>query len=302
MTERKFTIQEVETQTHVPAATLRQWERRYDFPQPERSENGYRLYSHKDIQSIEAMKGYIENGMPSSRAAKLVQHHMLAVQPAHSDSLEGFYQQLTQAFLNLDEAKANEVLSKAHALHSSHDVLIKVIQKSIVELGERWHAGKLDISTEHFASNYIQARLRTLLSSQPENSKGKTILISCAPLDQHELGALILAAMLKQTAYRVVYLGANTPLQELRAVCERLKPSAVLVSVTTQRALEEVKREHKHLLKLAPIVALGGYALSKNYEMVFPQDIKLIRANAKTAVEQIQAYLAELDAVALKKY
>ena len=68
----KFTVNEVEERTKVPAGTLRQWERRYGFPCPERSDSGYRLYSEDDIRSIETMKHHIADGIPASRAAELV--------------------------------------------------------------------------------------------------------------------------------------------------------------------------------------------------------------------------------------
>ncbi|MEX2501217.1 MAG: MerR family transcriptional regulator, partial [Trueperaceae bacterium] len=72
MSRGKFTVHEVEERTDVPAATLRQWERRYGCPKPERSTSGYRLYADVDLRVIETMKRYIDDGVPASRAADLV--------------------------------------------------------------------------------------------------------------------------------------------------------------------------------------------------------------------------------------
>ena len=68
----KYTVNEVEDRTGVPAATLRQWERRYGFPLPERSASGYRLYGDDDLRHIVAMKRHIDDGVPASRAAEMV--------------------------------------------------------------------------------------------------------------------------------------------------------------------------------------------------------------------------------------
>lgn len=289
--EQQYTIQEVEEQTTVPSATLRQWERRYNFPQPQRSSNGYRLYSHSDIESIEAMKTYIENGVPSSRAAKLVQHQ---VSQANSNphSLESLCTELTQAFLDLNENKASQVLSKAHALHKHSDVLIQVMQKSITQLGKLWHKGQIDIATEHFASNYVQARLRSLLNIQTEQTHHQTIIVTCAPLEQHELGALMVAVMLRQASYHVVYLGANTPLKDLSELSHRLNPNAVLISATTHEAYEQVLLDQAHLKQLAPVVALGGQAFS-DVEFKAPQGSTVIKGNAQEAVTQLQKLLSQ---------
>jgi len=287
MKDRTFTIQEIEAQTHVPSATLRQWERRYGFPQPERSENGYRIFSYLDIQQIIAMRDYIQDGMPSSKAAKLVQHQLAKpTSSSQPNSLEAFTESLTQAFLDLDEAKANRILSEALALHRGTDVFLEVMLKSVLNLGELWHAGKIDIATEHFASKYVQARLSSLLNSQPEHAGNKTIFVTCAPHEQHELGALMLAVMLRQAAYHVVYIGANTPIKDLSMLCQRLKPSAVLISVTTEPALKAVLKETTLLGNLAPLVALGGGAVNKeNFKT--PSGTVLLTGSLEQSVEQI---------------
>ena len=53
----KYTVKEVEERTGVPASSLRQWERRYGFPQPQRSESGYRYYSEADVAAIGRLHG-----------------------------------------------------------------------------------------------------------------------------------------------------------------------------------------------------------------------------------------------------
>lgn len=295
MNDRTFTIQEVEVKTQVPSATLRQWERRYGFPEPRRSENGYRIYSHSDIQQIIVMRDYIDNGMPSSKAAELVQNQIQKTISSEPGSLNWFAEALTHAFLNLDETRANKVLSEAHALHRSADVFLHVMQQSIVELGERWHAGQLDISTEHFASNYVQARLRSLLSSQPEHANNKTILVACAPLEQHELGALMLSVMLRQAGYHVVYLGANNPIKDLWMLSERCKPTAVLISVTTEPALKALLKDSSILSKLAPLVALGGSAISTSFSA--PEGTVLLTGNVEQAVQQVDKLVKKVDSV-----
>ena len=49
MSQIRYRIQTVSQMTGIPAATLRAWERRYGFPEPERTQSSYRLYSEQDI-------------------------------------------------------------------------------------------------------------------------------------------------------------------------------------------------------------------------------------------------------------
>ena len=294
MKDRTYTIQEVEERTQVPAATLRQWERRYGFPQPERSDNGYRTYSSLDVKQIMSMRDYIDDGMPSSKAAELVQHLVQGPTSVSSASLEQFAEALTSAFVSLNETKANQILSEAYALHRGADVFIHVIQQAMFRLGERWHAGELDIATEHFASNYVQARLRSLLNSQPEHANSKTVVVGCGPLEQHELGALMVAVLLRQAGYHLVYLGANNPIKDVWVMAERLKPTAVLLSVTTEAALRALLMDSGVLKKLAPVVAIGGSAVSE-HEFKVSNGVTVLPGDVEQAVEQIGRLLQSVS-------
>lgn len=252
----KYTVNEVEERTKVPASTLRQWERRYGFPLPERSESGYRLYSEHDLQQIEAMKRHIEDGVPASRAADLVQQ--LGVAPKGPRPAQDLRDELVNALTALDDVRADSVLSEAHALHSVETVMFELLRPAMVEIGQRWHDGKILTTTEHFASQYVQGRLRTLLGIAPKLNKSLSVIIACAPGDQHELGALILAVMLRRTGYRVYYLGANTPVKDLAEMVEAVKPIAVMVSASVRESVSQLLAEREYFQRMKTEVIFGG--------------------------------------------
>ena len=261
----KYTVNEVEERTKVPASTLRQWERRYGFPLPERSDSGYRLYSDLDLDQIEGMKRHIEDGVPASRAAELVKHQSVA--PTGPRASQTLTQELLDALIDLDEARADEVLSEAHALHTVETVMLELMQGVMRELGERWHRGDINTTTEHFASQYLQGRLRSLLSLTPSHSKAAAVVVACAPHDQHELGALMLAVFSKRAGYRVYYVGADTPVADLAEMAASLKPAAVLVSASLSASAERLVEEREHLKGIAPVVVFGGAAFDKRPEL-----------------------------------
>lgn len=254
----KFTVNEVEDRTKVPAATLRQWERRYGFPLPERSEAGYRLYSEDDVRHIAAMKRHIADGVPASRAAELVKNL-----PGPNGADEGrpasaLRDALVDALVDLDDHAADRVLGEAHALHPVEAVMTDVLQPTMLELGQRWHDGKLATTTEHFASSYVQGRLRALLSLAGQHRRSPGVIVACAPLDQHELGALMLAVMLRRRGYRVTYVGANTPVADLAAMARDTRPLALMISASTQESLGELRARRELLVSAAPLVVYGG--------------------------------------------
>lgn len=259
MSHGRYTVNEVEERSKVPASTLRQWERRYGFPKPDRSESGYRLYSDADIAHIEAMKRHIANGIPASRAADLVRSREATTTEAPRP-VASLKDELVQALVDLDDGRADQVLSEAHALHPVESVMLHVMRNAMIDIGDRWHAGAITTTTEHFASSYIQGRLRALLGMAGKNSHGPTVIVACAPSDQHELGAMMVAVSLRREGYRVLYVGANTPVADLREMSERVDADAVLISASTPDSVRALMDETSHLTDIAPVLAFGGLA------------------------------------------
>ena len=66
--EPLFNIGAVSRMTEIPEATLRVWERRYQFPNATRTGGGHRLYSQHEIRRIQWVKRQIDAGMQASLA------------------------------------------------------------------------------------------------------------------------------------------------------------------------------------------------------------------------------------------
>ncbi len=63
MTSPGLTIREVVQRTGVEAPTLRMWEQRHGFPEPERLPSGHRRYSARDVELIQRVIRDREAGM-----------------------------------------------------------------------------------------------------------------------------------------------------------------------------------------------------------------------------------------------
>src|SRR3954463_4236450 len=68
-----FNIGAVSRMTNILEATLRVWERRYDFPKSTRTRGGHRLYSQQDVVRLQWVKTRIDEGMQVSRAINALQ-------------------------------------------------------------------------------------------------------------------------------------------------------------------------------------------------------------------------------------
>ena len=66
-----YRIGAVSRLTSIPTGTIRVWERRYGVVEPGRSDGGFRLYSHRDVERLRVIKSLIENGETISGLASL---------------------------------------------------------------------------------------------------------------------------------------------------------------------------------------------------------------------------------------
>ena len=291
-----FTASEVESRTGVPATTLRQWERRYGLPNPQRAKSGYRLYSQSDIGCIEFMHTQIGDGVPASRAAQLYlltnggKGPVIASNPRGAG--EDLISRLIEATLIGDNTRADRVLGEAHASLSVEDVLLKVIQPTLVEIGEKWHRGEINVAHEHQASNFLRGKLHGLLELAGNSKLGPAIIVACAPGEWHEIGALMMAVFLRRAGFRTHYLGANTPVEDLVRFAREVKAEALMISASNAEVVENLRGTARFLLEAAPLVIYGGNAFNERPEMARELGGEYLGSDSAMALDGLMARFA----------
>jgi DICT domain-containing protein len=71
-------IKDVAARTGVAAGTIRMWEQRYGFPEPERTPAGYRLYSEDDVEALRRLLAFRQRGLSVPAAVERVRGTGLA--------------------------------------------------------------------------------------------------------------------------------------------------------------------------------------------------------------------------------
>lgn len=249
-----YTIAEVEERVGLSSALLRQWERRYGFPRPERSPGGHRLYSEADLDALEDIKRSIAGGVAPAQAVKRYLEGLTQEGPRPPEALS---LELENALLQADLEAAERALSEAFRLHPLEEVVMEVISPVLRRIGDGWHLGRVTTAQEHLASTYLRGRLQELLNLMG-GSLGPAVVVSTLPGEQHELGGLITALFLRRAGYQVFYLGPNTPLQDLRGFVRRVEARAAVLSAVQAVSLESLPQGA--LADLAPVVVVGGRA------------------------------------------
>lgn len=240
-----FNMKAVVQETGLKPDTIRAWERRYDLPQPDRTEGRHRLYSRRDIDTIKWLIERQDEGLSISHAVELWNRFLAegkdpliekaarpeapataVSQPAimSGAKLTQLRQSWISACLDFDEHTAEAVLNQAFALYSAEDVCFELLQKGLSEVGQGWYEGTTSVQQEHFASALALRRLEALVAAAPRPTRTERVLIGCPPQEEHTFSPLLLTLLLRRRGWDVIYLGANVPTDRLASTVEATRP------------------------------------------------------------------------------
>jgi len=282
--EPLYNIGVVARMTSIPMATLRIWERRYNFPQSGRTAGGHRLYSEKQVMQLRWVKARTDEGMQTGQAIRALQHMeregrlpdvpLTATVPMrHKESeatLTALKDHLTQTLLAHDVDKADQVLGEAMALHPLDNLILDVIVPTLADIGQGWLDGQVTVATEHLATNYVRHRLLMWMHTGPTPYPVRPTVLACAPDELHEGSLLILGALLRRKRWPVAYLGQSVPLSDLGNLIKDMHPPAVVFVAMTEasaQALVEWPQSLPGVLEARhPMITFGGRIFTERPE------------------------------------
>src|SRR6476469_8304540 len=229
-------IGEFSRRVGVSPELLRAWERRYELLQPTRSSGGFRLYSDADELRVRRMQGHLQQGMSAAEAAQAALAGSTSPEDASTTSLGESAKELQDALERYDEQAANAVLDRTLSTFGTETVLAEIVNTVLHALGERWAAGELTVAHEHFASNLLRGRLLGIARGWGRGS-GPLALLACPPGEWHDLPLVLFGIALRAAGWRIVLLGADTPISTIERVVEDISPAVVVLAATMPESL-----------------------------------------------------------------
>ena len=269
VTEGRLQIGELARRTGTSPAVLRAWEQRYGIIEPQRSPGGTRLYSERDEKRIHTMQAHMADGLSAAQASRAA---LAGETPRGSRSLPGAAdgpatselaasaQTLRSALARLDRELADKTLDRLLASFTFETVASQVLLPYLADVGARWQQGEATIAEEHLATHVLRARLLALTHGLGP-ARGARAVLACPPREQHDIALLILAVALERRGWRVVLLGANTPVASIVQAADVLDADCIVVSITMPVELSETTDELKGLASSRRLL-LAGPAVS----------------------------------------
>jgi MerR family transcriptional regulator, light-induced transcriptional regulator len=264
---KELSIGALSRAANIPVETLRTWERRYGSPMPVRKPSGHRLYPADAIEHLRRVRRLLAHG---HRAGEIL----------------GLSVRELDALLSLSEPQPRPREAEAHAydgeqlgrsletalraaMDLDREVLVRELRANwirlgplrfledfagplMVAVGSAWENKTLEIHQEHFASACLSDFLREVRDPYDQQARGPRVVAAMFPGDAHEAGLLMACVLVACRGYQVVYLGANTPMEQIAAASKSGNTEIVAVSVSRGASRRRASEDIELLRKLLP--------------------------------------------------
>ncbi len=272
-------IRVVVRRTGLKPDLIRAWERRYGAVEPGRSATRRRFYSDAEIDRLGLLSRVVRAGHSISQVAQLANAELeeliardapqLAMPSEPTTRTGSYLASCLAAVQRLDPGDLEAVLRRASVELSTFELLEKLLAPLLEDIGDQWRQGVLRPFHEHMASAVIRAFLSSLSLGGGGGGGASTlapVIVAATPARQrHEIGAMLAAAAAAAEGWRVLYLGADLPPEEVAAAAIHQGAKVVALSLVhppDDALLREELRRLRRLLGPDTELVVGGKASS----------------------------------------
>jgi methanogenic corrinoid protein MtbC1 len=165
------------------------------------------------------------------------------------------------------------------------EVLIPVLR----QVGDGWQSGELGVLHEHFVSSAFRGVLGEL-RMPVSGEQARTVVLACPPHELHDLPLELFGAMLHGRRWRVVSLGANTPMTAVGEAVRFLRADACVLAAVRPSAFESRMPSLARLGARVPLFLAGegAFALART-----PRDTTVLPRDLREAADTVDAVASD---------
>ncbi|MDG1277925.1 MAG: MerR family transcriptional regulator [Algoriphagus sp.] len=295
-----YSIKDLEQLSGIKAHTLRIWEQRYNLLSPKRTDTNIRFYDDDDLKLILNVALLNDNGFKISKIASMDRPEMREEvmklterSLTHDDQIHA----LTICMIEMDEERFEKILSSNIIKLGFEQTMMNIIYPFMSKIGVLWQTGAINPAQEHFISNLVRQKLIVAIDGQVLAANGKKFLLFLPEGELHEISILFATFLIKNKGHKVIYLGQNTPNEDLSQVYDIHRPEFLMTVITTSPAVEYVEEYLNGLSNRfanTEILVTGYQVIGQ--DLKFPANVRQLNY-----IKDIKDFLEELEAVPLEK-
>jgi len=257
----------------IPVETLRNWERRYGFPSPDRLRSGHRRYPLEIVPRLRQIRRALELGYKPSFAVPASVEELARVNNCPfaedvaraSSPLVAAPEEEVARWLGhvvrMDAARLEGDLLRAWTIYGARRFVLSLALPFLREVGDRWFDGRHTVAHEHLASETLQSFLAGQWRPLSEQARGPRAVLANLEGELHSLGIHMAAVFMVMHDLQPVFLGPNTPLD---SIVEAARQAGVVAVIIGLAASSDVRRSIERLEELRRrlpdelVAAVGG--------------------------------------------
>lgn len=282
-----YTIKDLEKISGIKAHTIRIWEQRYKFLQPQRTETNIRSYSAEELKVILNVSLLNKYGFKISHIDKMSSEQMeekiMALSQLDAQK-ERVVNALIKEMVGLNMVAFERQLDLYIGQKGIEKTITEIIFPYLERVGILWVTNHINPAQEHLATNIVRQKIILGIEKLPPLvNYTKRIVLFMPEGEYHELGILYVHFLLKQRGVYVDYLGANVPMVDLKYLTEMRKIDYLYCHITSPAKNFKLDKFFSNLATINPQtpIILSGQ-LIQEFKGKIASNIQLKRSLAET--------------------
>ena len=165
---------------------------------------------------------------------------------------------------NTEDAKAMIMKALDDGL-APRDAYSKVLLPAQQEIGQLWHVGDVSVGEERLVSATTR-ELMTLIVDRyaPQPDDKRTVVLASVAGNAHDIGLRAVGDQFRLGGWRVIFLGADMPAEEIARAANSFDAGLIVLSATLTTHLRNLGATIEHVRQLAAgaRILVGGLALT----------------------------------------
>jgi methanol corrinoid protein len=193
-------------------------------------------------------------------------------QPVRRVSEDALLQQVADCLVDGDEEETRKVVAEVLKSRAPLDVINRSLIPGMKEVSRLWDLGEYFLPQVILSSDAMIAGIALCEEKMGQAMEKKAKVVThTAEGDIHDIGQVIVNALLRVAGFDVINLGADVPVEEVVEACRVHKPIMVTgtaLMTTTMTAFPRIAARLKQAGLEIPFVC-GGGAVSEDYVTSF---------------------------------
>lgn len=282
-----YTIKDLEKISGIKAHTIRIWEQRYQFLQPQRTETNIRTYSSDELKTILNVSLLNKYGFKISHIDKMsadqMEEKILSLNQIDAQK-ERVVNALIKEMVSLNMANFERQIDTYIGQKGIEKTIIEIIFPFMERVGILWVTNHINPAQEHLATNLIRQKIILGIEKlAPVLHYSKRIVLFMPEGEYHEIGLLYVHYLLKQRGFYIDYLGTNVPMIDLKYLAEFQKVDYLYCHLTSPARNFKIHKFFEQLGEVSkniPIVISGQ--LAQAYKGPMSSNIQLKKSLVET--------------------